>query len=57
MLKGNNTTQCYYGNWTGLTPWCKEGQASNSFVFIISDEIDFQFTVHFPALWRTERFC
>ena len=26
MLKGNNTTQCYFGNWTGLTPWCKEGQ-------------------------------
>ena len=25
MLKGNNTTQCYFGNWTGLTPWCKEG--------------------------------
>ena len=24
MLKGNNTTQCYFGNWTGLTPWCKE---------------------------------
>ena len=23
MLKGNNTTQCYFGNWTGLTPWCK----------------------------------
>ena len=28
MLKGNNTTQCYFGNWTGLTPWCKEGEAS-----------------------------
>ena len=26
MLKGNNTTQCYYGNWTGMTPWCKEGR-------------------------------
>ena len=25
MLKGNNTTQCYFGNWTGMTPWCKEG--------------------------------
>ena len=24
MLRGNNTTQCYFGNWTGLTPWCKE---------------------------------
>ena len=26
MLKGNNTTQCYFGNWTGMTPWCKEGK-------------------------------
>ena len=26
MLKGNNTTQCYFGNWTGMTPWCKEGE-------------------------------
>lgn len=25
MLKGNNTTQCFFGNWTGMTPWCKEG--------------------------------
>ena len=25
VLKGNNTTQCYFGNWTGMTPWCKEG--------------------------------
>ena len=25
LLKGNNTTQCYFGNWTGMTPWCKEG--------------------------------
>ena len=33
MLKGNNTTQCYFGNWTGLTPWCKEGGEA-SFVFI-----------------------
>nr|XP_040565063.1 sushi, von Willebrand factor type A, EGF and pentraxin domain-containing protein 1-like isoform X2 [Lepeophtheirus salmonis] len=24
MLKGNNTTQCFFGNWTGMTPWCKE---------------------------------
>ena len=28
MLKGNNTTQCYFGNWTGMTPWCKEGERS-----------------------------
>ena len=26
MLKGNNTTQCFFGNWTGMTPWCKEGK-------------------------------
>ena len=26
MLKGNNTTQFFYGNWTGMTPWCKEGR-------------------------------
>ena len=25
MLKGHNTTQCFFGNWTGMTPWCKEG--------------------------------
>ena len=24
MLKGNNTTQCFFGTWTGMTPWCKE---------------------------------
>lgn len=24
MLKGHNTTQCFFGNWTGMTPWCKE---------------------------------
>ena len=30
MLKGNNTTQCYFGNWTGLTPWCKEGEYCSS---------------------------
>jgi hypothetical protein len=23
MLKGHNTTQCFFGNWTGMTPWCK----------------------------------
>ena len=27
MLKGNNTTQCFFGNWTGMTPWCKEGNS------------------------------
>ena len=27
MLKGHNTTQCFFGNWTGMTPWCKEGQS------------------------------
>lgn len=26
MLKGHNTTQCFFGNWTGMTPWCKEGK-------------------------------
>ena len=26
MLKGNNTTQCFFGTWTGMTPWCKEGE-------------------------------
>ena len=26
MLKGHNTTQCFFGNWTGMTPWCKEGE-------------------------------
>ena len=28
MLKGHNTTQCFFGNWTGMTPWCKEGKIS-----------------------------
>ena len=26
MLKGHNTTQCFFGNWTGMTPGCKEGE-------------------------------
>ena len=33
MLKGNNTTQCYFGNWTGMTPWCKEGKRRSPFSF------------------------
>ena len=38
MLRGNNTTQCYFGNWTGITPWCKEGEWKklNSKCFLIS---------------------
>ena len=46
MLKGNNTTQCYFGNWTGLTPWCKEGGEA-SFVFINTVRQDL-FAVYCP---------
>ena len=31
MLKGHNTTQCFFGNWTGMTPWCKEGKDDSRF--------------------------
>ena len=30
MLKGHNTTQCFFGNWTGMTPWCKEGDTKST---------------------------
>lgn len=32
MLKGNNTTQCFFGNWTGMTPWCKEGTNLSQYI-------------------------
>ena len=36
MLKGHNTTQCFFGNWTGMTPWCKEGKY---FQFYLDDTV------------------
>ena len=26
ILTGNDTTQCHFGAWTGITPWCEEGE-------------------------------
>ena len=46
MLKGNNTTQCYFGNWTGMTPWCKEGKRSTIISF--SSDNFFLISVYCP---------
>ena len=45
MLSGNNTTQCYFGNWTGITPWCKEGKWSFSTLAFCFHQ---SFTVYCP---------
>ena len=45
MLRGNNTTQCYFGNWTGITPWCKEGKWSFSTLAFCFHQ---SFTVYCP---------
>ena len=36
MLRGNNTTQCYFGTWTGMTPWCKEGEMGSNQVKLLT---------------------
>ena len=36
MLKGHNTTQCFFGNWTGMTPWCKEGMSAAKTLLVMT---------------------
>jgi len=26
ILRGGNITKCLYGNWTGVQPYCQEGE-------------------------------
>jgi hypothetical protein len=55
MLKGHNTTQCFFGNWTGMTPWCKEGWFSGKYIAmtlqgtLFEGKAQFQFYAPFPG--------
>lgn len=28
LLRGQSTTKCHFGSWTGRIPWCKVGQST-----------------------------
>jgi hypothetical protein len=32
-LRGGNITKCLYGNWTGVQPYCQEGELQTFFHF------------------------
>ena len=51
MLKGNNTTQCYFGNWTGMTPWCKEGEAPPVYCVVLYSTVLYCTVVYCTVLY------